>query len=309
MATPITALAGRLRARQAGPRRCRRGRGRAAPGRRGRSVRVGDARDRRAAALRPDPVAPSSWCTGSCWRRPSSRSSCPGRSAHGGRCVEVMKQLRQRAIRDLVEQRADPDPAGAGGGAPRARLPHDPGDDQPGRGRARAGQGRGGVAPRPMRSRPACARRRPAARTASGPCCTTCRSRSARPGRCSCCGPSPARRIRWPPRSTAPAGRRSPARSRATTRCSWRSRTAARCSGSSGAWGACRVAAEPAGDIRPVPDAAPDGLGAALTQRAGGLRIPPARTSAVPVARLGFFCSTPTERSRLRRPHLGSQPE
>ena len=43
--------------------------------------------------------------------------------------MEVMKQLRQRAIRDLVDQRPHPDAAGARGRAPRAGLPDDAGDD------------------------------------------------------------------------------------------------------------------------------------------------------------------------------------
>ena len=43
----------------------------------------------------------------------------------------------------------DPDPAGAGGGPARARLPDDPGDDQPRRGRAGPDQGRTGRGPRP----------------------------------------------------------------------------------------------------------------------------------------------------------------
>ena len=44
--------------------------------------------------------------------------------------MEVMKQLRQRAIRDLVGSARDPDPAGARGGPARARVQDDPGDDQ-----------------------------------------------------------------------------------------------------------------------------------------------------------------------------------
>ena len=54
----------------------------------------------------------------------------------------------------------DPDPAGARRGAPRARLPHDPGDDQPRRRRARAGQGPPRRDRRPTRSRPGSSRPR-----------------------------------------------------------------------------------------------------------------------------------------------------
>ena len=70
-----------------------------------------------------------------------------------GEAMEVMKQLRQRAIRDLVETAPDPDPAGARGRPPRARLPDDPGDDQPRRRRARAHQGRRARGRRPTRCR------------------------------------------------------------------------------------------------------------------------------------------------------------
>ncbi len=49
----------------------------------------------------------------------------------GARPMEVMKQLRQRSIRDLVDAAPDPDPAGARGRPARARLPDDPGHDQP----------------------------------------------------------------------------------------------------------------------------------------------------------------------------------
>ena len=74
----------------------------------------------------------------------------------------------------------DPDPAGAGRRPPRARLPDDPGDDQPRRRRARARQGRPRGRPRPTRCRRASSRPRRPARTASGSCSPTCRSRSAR---------------------------------------------------------------------------------------------------------------------------------
>ena len=148
--------------------------------------------------------------------------------------MEVMKQLRQRAIRDLVEQRPDPDPAGARGRPARTRLPDDPGDDLPRRRRARAHQG---DARRDRRLRPAAAAHRGrdvAARTGCASSSPTCRSRSTRPGLLLVAAHAArlGARDRGGPRPGALAGGRR-ARSPATTRCSWRSRTAARCSGSS----------------------------------------------------------------------------
>ena len=55
--------------------------------------------------------------------------------------MEVMKQLRQRAIRDLLEQRPIRTQQELAARPPRARLPDDPGDDQPRRRRARPDQG------------------------------------------------------------------------------------------------------------------------------------------------------------------------
>ena len=121
--------------------------------------------------------------------------------------MEVMKQLRQRAIRDLVDAAPDPDPAGARGSPARAWVPDDPGDDQPRRRRARADQGRRARARPRMPCRRASSRPRHRARTACASSCPTCRSRSTRPACCSSCARCPGSahaiaaaldRARWP---------------------------------------------------------------------------------------------------------------
>ena len=99
--------------------------------------------------------------------------------------MEVMKQLRQRAIRDLVEQRpirTQQELAAAlrerGFRTTQATISRDVAE----LGLVKAAA----TARRPTRSRRASARPRRAARSGSGRCCATCRSRSARRARCSC---------------------------------------------------------------------------------------------------------------------------
>ena len=72
-------------------------------------------------------------------RRSSWSSGCA--AARGRPTMEVMKQLRQRAIRDLVEQRPIRTQQELAGGPARARVPHDPGDDLARCRRAGADQG------------------------------------------------------------------------------------------------------------------------------------------------------------------------
>ena len=150
------------------------------------------------------------------------------------RRMEVMKQLRQRAIRDLLEQRPDPDPAGARRRPSRTRLPDDPGHDQPRRRGAGPDQGDArrdaGLRAAAHADRGRDDRRGPAAQAAPRPAGRGPRGRAAA-GRAHAAGSAP---TPSPPRWTARAGRRSRARSPATTRSSSPSRTAARSSGSSG---------------------------------------------------------------------------
>ena len=96
--------------------------------------------------------------------------------------MEVMKQLRQRAIRDLVEQRpirTQQELAAAlrerGFRTTQATISRDVAE----LGLIKAGRVR---ARRPTRSRPASARPTRAARTGSGRCSATCPWRCARPG-------------------------------------------------------------------------------------------------------------------------------
>ena len=185
MATPITAGAGLFEALQARPRRGRRREPSSARWSSGwsPSFLVGLARDRRPAPLPADALA------GRLRRLPDRRSR---RSSSSSCCADALRPADggHEAAPPAGDPRpgrpaADPHPAGARRRAARARLPDDPGDDQPRRRRARAHQGvprgdRGLRAAAAPRSRP----RRPA-RTACASSCATCRSRSTRPACCS----------------------------------------------------------------------------------------------------------------------------
>ena len=147
--------------------------------------------------------------------------------------MEVMKQLRQRAIRDLVEQRAirtQQELAAAlrerGFRTTQATISRDVAE----LGLikvSRDGTQAYALPPRLIEAE------------ASGEdrlrkLLATCRSRSTRPACSWSCARCPARPTRSPPRWTARAGRRSPAPSPVTTRCSSRSPTGARSSASVG---------------------------------------------------------------------------
>ena len=158
----------------------------------------------------------------------------PRRLARRGRRrrrpMEVMKQLRQRAIRDLVAQRpirTQQELAAAlrerGFRTTQATISRDVAElglikvTPRGHRRLRA-------AAAPHRGRDV--RRGPAAQAAGRPAARDPRGRpAARPAHAARAPPTPS-----PPPWTAPAGRRSRARSPATTRCSWPCPTAARCS-------------------------------------------------------------------------------
>ena len=166
-------------------------------------------------------------------RARGDRRSSSGWRGRRGATMEVMKQLRQRAIRDLVDQRpirTQQELAAAlrerGFRTTQATISRDVAE-------LGLDQGHAARAPPPTRCRRASSRPRPPARTACASSCPTCRSRSTRPGCCSSCARCRARPTRSRRRSTGRAGPRSRARSPATTRCSWRCRTVARCSGSS----------------------------------------------------------------------------
>ena len=247
MATPVIAGAGLFEAAQPAQRATPGWRSRSAPlvvghGRRPRLRSVGD-HDH--AALRAHPLlrdlrgrAPG---RGRARRR---RCSCrdeavvrtdPGRaSSSAGTCaMEVMKQLRQRSIRDLVEQRVirtQQELAAAlrerGFRTTQATISRDVAELGPDQGQPR---GHPGLRPAAAPGRGRDQRRGSAAQALPRPA----QSRSARPACCSSSGPCPARPTRSRPPSTAPAGRRWPAPSRATTPCSWPSPIAARWAGSS----------------------------------------------------------------------------
>ena len=151
-----------------------------------------------------------------------------------------MKQLRQRAIRDLVEQRpirTQQELAAAlrerGFRATQATISRDVSRPR-----------QGGAAAQAYAIRPP-ARGERAARTASDAAARHARRdargrHDAHPGRC------PGRRTRWPRHSIGLAGPRSWARSRATTPCSWPSPTGGRWPGSdagSRRWASCRRSA------------------------------------------------------------------
>ena len=180
------------------------------------------------------PTAPGSSSPTGSWlrRRPGAaarrRLTGPGRDrARASVTMEVMKQLRQQAIRDLVAA-ADPDPAGARGSAAREGLPRHPGDRQP-RHRGAGPASRSG--PRAVLRMPCLRARRRAELSGEERLARLLlhdlpiEVRSCR-HRCSSCGPSPGRRTPSPRRSTAPAGRRWWAPSPATTRSSSPAQTA-----------------------------------------------------------------------------------
>ena len=133
----------------------------------------------------------SSWPTGSSSRRSSSSSGCAASrldgGAHGGH--EAAPPAGDPRPRGAAP---DPHPAGAGRRPPRARLPHDPGDDQPRRRRAGARSRSAATGPRPTRCRRGCVEAETsAARTGCASSCATCRSRSARRACCSSSGRCP----------------------------------------------------------------------------------------------------------------------
>ena len=232
MATPITAGAAMSSRRASCCRRGRRRRRRSAARRRAgrgarvrarwRSVHARATCDAVARHLRLVPVRA---------RRARHRRLAGGPRA---RPMEVMKQLRQRAIRDLVDQRpirTQQELAAAlrerGFRTTQATISRDV-----------AELGLIKVTPRgtpPTPCRRGSSRPRRPARTGCASSWPTCRSRSTRPACCSSCARCPARPTPSRPPSTGPAGPRSRARSPATTRCSWRCPTGARCSASSAA--------------------------------------------------------------------------
>ena len=144
-------------------------------------------------------------------RRSSSRSCC--RAERGGLTVEVMKQLRQRAIRDLLDQRAirtQQELAAAlrerGFRATQATISRDVAELGLDQGRRARGR-------RPTRCRRGSSRPRPPARTACASCCADLPDRDPRVRACcSSCARCPAPPTRSPRRSTARAGPRSPGR-------------------------------------------------------------------------------------------------
>ena len=160
------------------------------------------------------------------------RRDVPGPLGGLETAMEVMKQLRQRAIRDLVEQRpirTQQELAAAlrerGFRTTQATISRDVAE----LGLVKAGRNGTHAYAIPPRLREADTsgedRHPPAPRA-------TCRSRCGRPGPCSSCARCRVPRTRWPRRWTVRGGPRWWARSPATTRSSWRSPTAAR-------WGAC----------------------------------------------------------------------
>ena len=165
--------------------------------------------------------------------------------------MEVMKQLRQRAIRDLVEQRpirTQQELAGAlrerGFRTTQATISRDVAEL--GLIKAATGRDRGvRAAAAPHRGRDL--GRGPAAQAPRGPA----RWRSTTPACCSSCARCRGRPMPSRPPWTGLAGPRSAAPSPATTRCSWRSRTEGRCSASSG--GSCASPEAPLTTVRRRP--------------------------------------------------------
>ncbi len=140
--------------------------------------------------------------------------------------MEVMKGLRQQAIRDLLDQRpirTQQELVAAlrerGFRATQATVSRDVAD------LGLIKRGARGVQAYALAESSGRSESRPG-RIASPSCCATCPSRSSLPGCCSSSGPCPAVRTPSRPAWIDAAGPRWSAASRVTTRCSWHSPTA-----------------------------------------------------------------------------------
>ena len=184
MATPITAAAALFETRRSSSRaRPASSIQVGAPGRRhGRRVhrRASSRSPSSCASCAPDPPTSSS-PTASSWPRSCSSTG----SAEGRQPMEVMKQLRQRAIRDLVDQRpirTQQELAAAlrerGFRTTQATISRDVAE----LGLIKVDAARG---PRPTPCRRGSSRPRRPARTGCGSCSPTCRSSSTKPACCS----------------------------------------------------------------------------------------------------------------------------